>query len=61
MKIANRYFLPALMVSGQANHASNASRVVVDFSHVEKQAINLVDRTYRVVEEGHLWHMCGYK
>ena len=35
-------------------------KLVLDYNG-EKQEINLADRSYRAVEEGGEWRMCGYK
>ncbi len=39
---------------------SCTGKLVLDYNG-EKQEINLADRTYRVVQEGGEWRMCGYK
>jgi hypothetical protein len=35
-------------------------KMILDYNG-EKQEINLADRTYRVIQEGGEWRMCGYK
>jgi uncharacterized lipoprotein NlpE involved in copper resistance len=45
---------------GDASLVSCTGKLVLDYNG-EKQEINLADRTYRVVQEGGEWRMCGYK
>ena len=45
---------------GDATLVSCTGKLVLDYNG-EKQEINLADRTYRVVQEGGEWRMCGYK
>ena len=45
---------------GNATLVICTGKLVLDYNG-EKQEINLADRTYRVVQEGSEWRMCGYK
>ncbi len=45
---------------GDATLVNCTGKLVLDYNG-EKQEINLADRTYRVVQEGGEWRMCGYK
>jgi hypothetical protein len=45
---------------GQAALISCTGKLVLDYNG-DKQEINLADRTYRAVQEGGEWRMCGYK
>jgi hypothetical protein len=45
---------------GDATLVSCTGKLVLDYNG-EKQEIDLADRTYRVVQEGGEWRMCGYK
>ncbi len=45
---------------GTATLVACTGKLVLDYNG-EKQEINLADRTYRVVQEGNDWRMCGYK
>jgi hypothetical protein len=46
--------------NGAATLVSCTGKLVLDYNG-EKQEIDLADRTYRVVQEGSEWRMCGYK
>jgi hypothetical protein len=45
---------------GEVTLVSCTGKLVLDYNG-EKQEINLAERTYRVVQEGGEWRMCGYK
>jgi hypothetical protein len=45
---------------GAATLVSCTGKLVLDYNG-EKQEIDLAARTYRVVQEGGEWRMCGYK
>jgi hypothetical protein len=45
---------------GDATLVTCTGKLVLDYNG-ETQEINLADRTYRVVQEGGEWRMCGYK
>jgi hypothetical protein len=45
---------------GDASLVSCTGKLVLDYNG-EKQEIHLADRTYRVVQEGGAWRMCGYQ
>jgi hypothetical protein len=45
---------------GDATLVACTGKLVLDYNG-EKQEINLAGRTYRVVQEGGEWRMCGYK
>jgi hypothetical protein len=45
---------------GDTSLVACTGKLVLDYNG-EKQEINLADRTYRVVQEGGEWRMCGYK
>lgn len=45
---------------GEATLVACTGRIVLEYNG-EKQAINLADRTYRIIQEDDLWRICGYK
>jgi hypothetical protein len=45
---------------GDATLITCTGKLVLDYNG-EKQEIDLADRTYRVVQEGGEWRMCGYQ
>jgi len=45
---------------GDTTLVSCTGKLVLDYNG-EKQEINLADRTYKVVQEGGEWRMCGYQ
>jgi hypothetical protein len=46
--------------AGEATLVSCTGKLVLDYNG-EKQEIDLAERSYRVVQEGGEWRMCGYK
>ena len=46
--------------AGDATLVTCTGKLVLDYNG-EEQEIDLADRTYRVVQEGGEWRMCGYK